>query len=67
MKKGAFLVNTARGELINEGDLADALREGHLAGASIDVHWKEPFIKGYGNLGNVPNLLCTPHNAWFSV
>jgi len=46
MKKGSFIVNTARGELINEQDLADALRSGHLAGASIDVHWKEPFVKG---------------------
>jgi len=45
MKKGSFIVNTARGELINEQDLADALRSGHLAGASIDVHWTEPFVK----------------------
>ena len=66
-KKDAFLVNTARGELIDEEALADALRSGHLAGAGLDVHWGEPFIKGQGPIGDVPNLICTPHNAWYSI
>jgi len=66
-KKGAFLVNTARGDLINEADLAQALKSGHLAGASLDVHCSEPFIKGKGPLGSAPNLLCTPHSAWYSA
>lgn len=67
MKRGSFFVNTARGELVDEEDLAEALTSGHLAGAALDVHWGEPFLKGQGPLGEVPNLLCTPHNAWFSV
>jgi C-terminal binding protein len=66
-KKDAFLVNTARGELVDEGALADALRSGQLAGASLDVHWGEPFVKGQGPIGDVPNLICTPHNAWYSI
>ena len=44
------------------------MRSGHLAAAALDVHWKEPFVKGEGTLGdeNVPNLFCTPHMAWYS-
>jgi phosphoglycerate dehydrogenase-like enzyme len=67
MNLSSFLVNTARGELVDEEALAEALSSGHLAGAALDVHWSEPFLKGQGPLGDVPNLLCTPHNAWFSV
>jgi len=68
MKKGAFLVNTARGELVDEEPLAEALKSGYLAGASLDVTWNEPFVKGSDRaLGNVPNLMVTPHNAFYSV
>ena len=44
------------------------MRSGHLAAAALDVHWKEPFVKGEGILGqrNIPNLFCTPHMAWYS-
>ena len=44
------------------------LRSGHLAAAALDVHWKEPFVKGEGILGDVsvPNLFCTPRMAWYS-
>ena len=44
------------------------MRSGHLAAAALDVHWKEPFVKGEGTLGEIgiPNLVCTPHMAWYS-
>eukprot|EP00937_MAST-01D_sp_MAST-1D-sp2_P007916 g7916.t1 len=63
---GAMLVNTARGELVDELALAAALREGRLAAAALDVHWHEPFTTADAALGGAPNLLCTPHCAWFS-
>ena len=66
MRKGAFLVNTARGELVDEEALAQALESGQVGAAALDVHWGEPFIKGKGPLGNAPNLMCTPHSAWYS-
>ena len=71
MPRGAFLVNTARGELIDETALADALRSGHLAAAALDVHCAEPYARGRdgsGPLGahDLPNLYCTPHLAWYS-
>lgn len=67
MKRGAFLVNTARGEVVDELDLAAALESGQVGAAALDVHWGEPFIKGKGPLGNAPNLMCTPHSAWYSM
>ena len=44
------------------------MKSGHLAAAALDVHWKEPYVKGEGALGDasVPNLFCTPHMAWYS-
>ena len=44
------------------------MRSGHLAAAALDVHWKEPFVRGEGVLGaqDIPNLFCTPHLAWYS-
>src|ERR1700757_3096082 len=61
MKKGVRIVNTARGELINEVDLAAALKSGHLAGAALDVFAEEP--PKNSPLVGLPNVICTPHVA----
>ena len=65
MKDGAYLINTARGALINEQDLAAAVRSGKLAGAAVDVVSKEP-IEADNPLLGVPGLIVTPHMAWTS-
>ncbi|MDB5984447.1 MAG: hprA [Pseudomonas sp.] len=68
LKPHAFIVNTARGGLINEQALADALRNGHLGGAATDVLTVEPPTHGNPLLaGDIPRLIVTPHNAWGSV
>ncbi|MEE3916409.1 2-hydroxyacid dehydrogenase [Pseudomonas viridiflava] len=65
MKPHAFIVNTARGGLINEQALADALRNGHLGGAASDVLSVEPPVAGNPLLaGDIPRLIITPHSAW---
>lgn len=63
MKKGAYFINTARGGVINEDALAEALRKGHLAGAGIDVLTTEPMQENCVLL-NAPNITITPHIAW---
>lgn len=60
MKRGSFLVNTARGYLVDEKDLEAAVKSGHLAGAAMDVFEKEPYL---GPLAKFPNVLATPHVA----
>jgi len=61
MKKGSFLVNTARGAVIDEHDLVEALRDGHLAGAALDVYDNEPNIDP--ELIGMENVILTPHIA----
>lgn len=68
MKKTAFLVNCARGGIVNEQALADALRHGKIAGAATDVLTIEP--PKNGNIlfaDDIPNLIITPHSAWGSM
>lgn len=65
MKKTSFLINTARGPIVVEEDLAKALKNGIISGAAIDVMQKEP--PSHDNpLLNAPNLIITPHIAWAS-
>jgi len=68
MKPSAFLINCARGGVVNEQALADALRQGQIAGAATDVLTVEPPADGNVLLdSSIPNLIITPHSAWGSV
>ncbi|MGA7414281.1 MAG: C-terminal binding protein [Bryobacteraceae bacterium] len=64
MKRGSFLINTARGPVIREHDLLAALRSGHLAGVALDVVEREPAFDA--QLLEFPNCLLTPHIAFYS-
>lgn len=67
MKSDALLINTARGGLVNEDDLLEALTQGWIGGAAVDVLTKEPPRDGNVLLSaNLPNLIVTPHIAWAS-
>ena len=61
MKKGAYLINTARGPIVDEHDLVEALRSGHLVGAALDVYDNEPNIDP--ELIGMENVVLTPHIA----
>ena len=62
MKPGSFLINTARGELIDEAALAEAVRAGQIAGAAVDVYAEEPPRNGHPFIG-LPQIITTPHCA----
>ncbi|MBL0421589.1 hydroxyacid dehydrogenase [Ramlibacter sp. AW1] len=66
MKKGAILINTARGGIVDEQALVSALRSGQLAGAALDVFAEEPLVRA-DQFRGCPNLLLTPHIAGLSV
>ena len=62
MSSESILINAARGEVVNEKDLMDALQTGQLAGAGLDVFEREPLDKT-AQILHAPNLFCTPHQG----
>ena len=68
MKPNAFLINTARGGIVNEGALIQALEQRQIAGAAMDVLTQEPPAKSHPFIASMPeNLIITPHIAWASL
>ena len=62
MKKSAFLINTARGAVVDEQALADAVNQGVIAGAGVDVYSTEPARRD-NPVFTAPGIICTPHSA----
>ena len=66
LKPGAWVINVARGELVDERALARALRDGRLGGAVLDTFREEP-LSPMSPLYDLPNLILTPHTSWSSA
>ena len=69
MKHTAILVNEARGAVVNEADVAEAVRVGRIAAFGADVYGNEPFGTDHPfyDIKDYPNVLLTPHVAWGAV
>jgi D-3-phosphoglycerate dehydrogenase len=65
MREGAILINVSRGGLVDEAALAEALENGHLSGAGLDVFEKEPLPES-SPLRTAPNTILSPHAAFYS-
>jgi D-3-phosphoglycerate dehydrogenase / 2-oxoglutarate reductase len=65
MQRTAVLINTARGHIVDEDALADALSRGLIAGAGLDAFAREPLSR-HSPLSTLPNVILTPHTAWLS-
>ncbi|MSQ52999.1 MAG: hydroxyacid dehydrogenase [Betaproteobacteria bacterium] len=65
MKRGSIMVNTARGGLVDEAALVEALETGHIAAAGLDVFATEPLPADHPLLAR-PNVICAPHIAWLT-
>jgi len=66
MKKTSFLINTSRGQIINENDLVNALKDELIAGVGLDVFDKEPLPQDH-KLRFMPNALLLPHIGYVTV
>jgi phosphoglycerate dehydrogenase-like enzyme len=64
MKRGAILINIARGQLVDEDALVSALARGHLGGAALDVFTSEPLAAAHP-FWSMPNVLVTPHTSGY--
>jgi D-3-phosphoglycerate dehydrogenase len=65
MKPTAFLINVARGKIVNQADLIRAVQRGDIAGAALDVLEREPPDAGDA-ITALDNVILTPHSAWYS-